>query len=95
MPHRLPRLAVSQDNVQGISEALQRSLRKLLPRANTQIRIPRPRVPAVLHRRLKLLSYKLQLVKKLKRRGHDSRKQFALETLSRIEEDETYFDRLF
>jgi hypothetical protein len=46
-------------------------------------------------RRLKLHSCNLQLVKKLTLKGHNSRKQFALGMLSRIEEDETFFDRLF
>jgi len=41
-----------------------------------------------------LCAYKLQLVRRKTRKDHDSRRQFALEILSHIEDDETYNHRL-
>jgi hypothetical protein len=49
----------------------------------------------VLCRRLKLHPYKLQLVQKITHKDHDSRKQFALEMPSHIEEDEMYLNSVF
>jgi hypothetical protein len=42
-----------------------------------------------------LHAYKLHLDQKVTKRNYDSRKQFTLEMIPHIEEDETYLDRLF
>jgi hypothetical protein len=60
----------------------------------TRESLPHSTVHDVLRKRLKLLACKLQLVQKITREDHDSRKQFALEILSCIEEEETCLNKV-
>jgi len=85
---------VSQDNVKWIYEAFQRSPHRSVHWANSQLHLLCSTIHDVLHRKLKLHAWKLQLVWKVTFKGNDSKKQFDLEMLSHIEKDETYFDEL-
>jgi hypothetical protein len=63
-----------------IQEAFQRSPRKSIRRASRELRIPRSTVHDVVHKRLRLRAYKIQLV----------RHTFALEMLSRSDDDDAF-----
>jgi hypothetical protein len=53
------------------------------------IRLPLSTVHDILHKTLKLRAYRIRSVHKITWKCHDSRKQFALEVLPCIEENET------
>ena len=68
---------VSVENVERIREAFQRSTRKSIRQASVQLNIPPTTVHTVLHKRLRLRAYKLQLHQKITPNDKLERKRFA------------------
>jgi hypothetical protein len=85
---------VSQDNIKCIHETFQRSPHKTVCQASLELGLLHSTVDDVLHKNLKLYSYRLQMVQKITCIAQDLRKRFTLEMLPHIEEDETYFKRI-
>jgi hypothetical protein len=56
------RPSTSQDDTERIRVAFQRSPKRSIQHVSRQLQIPKSRVHDVVHRRLKLRAYKLQLV---------------------------------
>ena len=87
---RSGRPSVSDASVDAVRDAFQRSPRKSVRRASIELRMPRSTVHKVLHKRLRLRAYKVQLVQELKPHDRPQREAFATEILSRIDEDNDY-----
>ena len=81
---------MSAASVDSVRDAFQRSPRKSVRRTSLELRMPRSTVHKVLHTRLRLHAYKLQLVQELKPNDRPQREAFATEILSRIDEDNDY-----
>jgi hypothetical protein len=60
----------------------------------TQLGLHQSTVHDAWRKRLKIARLQAQLVQNMRCKNHDSRKQFSLEMLSRIEKDESYLARL-
>jgi hypothetical protein len=63
-------------------------------RASREFQIPRSAVHDVVHKRLKLKAYKLQLVQKLQENDLPRRYDFAIYIFSRIDEDNDYLSKV-
>ena len=72
--------------------AFHRSPRKSIRIASNELVIPRSTVHKVLHKRLQLHAYKLQIVQALKSDDRPRRAAFAEEMLQRIEDDYDYLN---
>jgi hypothetical protein len=82
--------SVAPDRVEAIQEAFQRSPRKSIHRASHELRIPRSTVHDVVHKRLQLRAYEIQLVQKLRENGKPVRHTFALEMLSLLDDNDAF-----
>jgi len=56
---------VSDETVNVVREASQRSPRKTSPRASNELLVPQSTVVKILHKRLKIYAYKVQIVQSL------------------------------
>ena len=72
--------------------AFHRSPRKSIRVASNELAIPRSTVHKVLHKRLRLHAYKLQIVQALKPDDRPRRAAFAEEILQRIDDDNGYLN---
>jgi hypothetical protein len=82
--------AVAPDGVEAIQEAFQRSPCKSICHASCELHIPRSTVHDVVHKRLQLRAYKIQLVQKLRENDKPICHTFALEMLSRLDDDNAF-----
>jgi hypothetical protein len=73
--------------LEAIRDASRRSLKKFVARASRELHILRLTIPDMVHRRLQLTGYKVQLVQKLQENGSPRRCGFAVDILCRIDED--------
>jgi hypothetical protein len=69
-----------------------RSPRKSIRTASKQLHLPHSTVNDVVHKRLRLRAYKLQLRQHIKPADRDCRKKFCEEMLQKIDSDETFLD---
>jgi len=72
--------------VDRVCESFSRSSRKSIRQASRELGVPRSTVHDIVHKRLHLRAYKLQLL------HHPKRTDFAVEMLSCIEENDNYLD---
>ena len=72
--------------------AFHRSPRKSVRVASNEFAIPQSTVHKVLHKRLRLYAYKLQIVQALKPDDHPRRAAFVEEILQRIDDDNDYLN---
>jgi hypothetical protein len=82
-----------QEDVDQIQEMFSRCPLKATRRASLQLSILQMTVLRVVHNRLYLHSYKVQIVQALKLDDKPRRFQFAKDILSNIEADENYLRR--
>jgi hypothetical protein len=75
-------------------DAFQRSPTKSIRRASLELNIPRPTVHKVLHKRLRLFAYKVQIVQALEPNDRPQRQQFATEMLDRIDQNSNYLSNV-
>ncbi|KAJ4447016.1 hypothetical protein ANN_09004 [Periplaneta americana] len=85
---------VSDENVERIREAFQRSPRKSIRQASVQLNIPPTTVHTVLHKRLRLRAYKLQLHQMITPNDKLERKRFAETMLDKVDDDDTFLTRV-
>ena len=71
------KLRTSEEKVNRIRETFQRSPRKSIRAASLQLQIPRSTVHDVLHKRLRLRAYKIQMVHAIKPNDKVARMNFA------------------
>jgi hypothetical protein len=87
--------AVALDRVEAIQKAFQRSPRKSIRHASHELRILRSTVHDVMHKRLWLTAYKIQLVQKLRGNDKPVHHTFVLEMLSQLDNDNGYMKHVF
>jgi hypothetical protein len=85
---------VSEDTLDAVRDASQRSPRKSARRASHELLIPQRTVVKILHKRLCLCAYKVQLVQSLEPDDHPRRAAFATEMLQQIDGDNDYLTRV-
>ena len=67
---------------------------KSIRTAARQLELPRSTVHKVLHKNLRLYAYKMQMLQALQPNDIPRRKEFAVNMLQRISEDEAFFKRV-
>lgn len=85
---------VTAARIETVREAFLRSPRKSIRRASSELHIPSSTVHKIVHKRLKLKAYKIQLVQKLQPNDKPKRKEFTSEMLSRIDEDNDFLNHV-
>jgi hypothetical protein len=86
---------VSEETVDAVRDAFQRSPRKSTRRASHELPIPQRTKVNILSKRLRLCAYKVQLVQALGPDDHLRRAAFATEMLQRIDEGNDYLTHEF
>jgi hypothetical protein len=81
---RSGRPGVEQELVDNVQVAFQRSPQKSVRRASRELRVPKSTVHKVLHKRLHLQPYKVQLTQALEPCDLPQRAEFAASTLESI-----------
>jgi hypothetical protein len=75
-------------------EAFQRNPTKSIRRASLELNIPRSTVHKVLHKRLRLYAYKVQIVQALEPNDRPQGQQFAIEMLGRVDQNPNYLSNV-
>ena len=92
---RSGRPRASEENIERVCANLfQRSPMKAIRTAAGQLELPRSTVHKVLHKNLRLYAYKVQMLQLLQPNDMPRRKEFAMNMLQRISEDETFLKRV-
>ena len=81
-----------EETVDRVHESFSRSPRKSIRQASRELRVPHSTVHNIVHKRLCLRAYKLQLLHHIKPDDHRKRTDFAVEILSLIEENDNYLN---
>ena len=84
--------SIDEETVDAVRVAFHHSPRKSIRVASNKLAIPRSIVYKVLHKRLRLHAYNLQIVQALKPDDHPRRAAFAEEILQRIDDDNDYLN---
>ena len=84
----------SEENIERVRQAFQRSPMKSIRTAARQLELPRSTVHKVLHKNLRFYAYKVQMLQALQPNDIPKRKEFAVNMLQRISEDEAFFKRV-
>lgn len=85
---------VTEAQVDRIQQAFQRSPCKSVRRASRELAIPKSTIHDVLHKRLRLHAYKIQLVQKLKPNDLPARYDFASDMLLKIDIENGYLQKV-
>ena len=89
---RRPR--TSEENIERVRQAFQRSPMKSIRTAARQLDLPRATVHKVPHKNLRLFAYKVQMLQALQPNDMPRRKEFEVNMLQRISEDEAFLKRV-
>ncbi len=81
---------VSQENVDRIRASCTRSPKKSLTRRSLELGLPRSTVHKVIHKRLRLTAYKIQLLHHIKPADKVKRIDFSVSMLDKIDEDNDF-----
>ena len=84
----------SEENIERVRQAFQRSPMKSIRTAARQVELPHSTVHKVLHKNLRLYAYKVQMLQALQPNDMPRRKEFAVNMLQRISEDEAFLKRV-
>lgn len=88
------RPSTSDADVARVQQAFIRSPSKSIRCASRQLQLPTTTVHRVLHKRLKLHAYKVQLLHALQPDDRPKRKSFAVDILSRIDDDPDFLKKV-
>lgn len=91
---RSGRPSVSEATVDRVRQSFQRSPSKSTRQASRELQIPQASVVKILHKRLRLHAYKVQIVQALQPNDLPRRAEFATEILNRIDGDNDYLNRI-
>ena len=91
---RSGRPRTSEENIKHIRQAFQCSPMKFIRTAARQLDVPHATVHKVLHKNLRLFAYKVQMLQTLQPNNMPRRKEFAVNMLQRISEDEAFLKRV-
>ena len=84
----------SEENIERLRQAFQRSPMKSIRTASRQSELPRSTVHKVLHKNLRLYAYKMQMLQALQPNDVTRQKEFAVNNLQQISEDEAFLKRV-
>ena len=84
----------SEENIERVKQAFQRSPMKSIRTAARQLELPCSTVHKVLHKNLRLYAYKVQMLQALHPNELPRRKKFAVNMLQRISENEAFLKRV-
>ena len=87
---RSGRPRTSEENIERVRQAFQRSPMKSIRTAARQVELPRSTVHKVLHKNLRLYAYKVQMLQALQPNDMPRRKEFIVNMLQQISEDEAF-----
>lgn len=85
---------VSDEHVENVREAFQRSPRKSIRQASRELQMPRTTVHHVLRKRLHLYAYKVQIMQALQPEDKPQRYDFACDMLDRCDQDPAFLSRI-
>ncbi|KAJ9600198.1 hypothetical protein L9F63_009532, partial [Diploptera punctata] len=85
----------SDEMVANVQAAFERSPRKSLRRASRELQIPKSTLQRIVHKRLKLHRYKVQLVQRLEPNDMPKRVEFANTMLDRLGADPDFMTKIF
>ncbi|KAJ9600337.1 hypothetical protein L9F63_009365 [Diploptera punctata] len=85
----------SDEMVANVQAAFERSPRKSLRRASRELQIPKSTLQRIVHKRLKLHAYKVQLVQRLEPNDIPKRAEFANTMLDRLGADPDFMTKIF
>ena len=91
---RSGRPRTSEENIERVRQAFQRSPMKSIRTAARQLELLRSTVHKVLHKNLRLYAYKVQMLQELQPNDMPRRKEFAVNMLQRISEDEAFLKQV-
>lgn len=91
---RSGRPGVSQQTVENVQVAFQRSPQKSIRRASRELHVPKSTIHKVLHKRLQLHPYKVQIIQHLQPNDRPIRYEFATTMLNKIEGDNEYLQKV-
>ena len=87
---RSGRPRTSEENIERVRQTFQRSPMKSIRTAARQLELPRSTVHKVLHKNLRLYAYKVQMLQALQSNDMPKQKEFAVNMLQRISENEAF-----
>ena len=85
---------ISEENIERVRQAFCRSPMKSIRTASRQLELPPSTVHKVLHKNLRLHANKVQMLQALQPNYIPRRKEFAVNMLQRISEDEAFLKRV-
>ena len=91
---RSGRPRISEENIEYVRQAFQRSPIKSIRTAARHLELPRSTVHKVLHNNLRLYAYKVQMLQALQPNDMPRRKELAVNILQRISEDEAFLKQV-
>ena len=91
---RSGRPRTSKENIECVRQAFQRSPMKSICTAARQLELPCSIVHKVLHKNLRLYAYKVQMLHALQPNNMPRQKEFAVNMLQQISEDEAFLKRV-
>ena len=91
---RSGRPRTSEENIERVRQAFQRSPMKSIRTADRQLELPRSTVHKVLHKNLRLYACKVQMLQGLQPNDMPRRKEFVVSMLQQISEDEAFLKRV-
>ncbi|GBM45625.1 hypothetical protein AVEN_204755-1 [Araneus ventricosus] len=80
--------------VERVHETFSRSPTKSIPRASQELNMARATIHRLLHKRLRLSSYKVPMLHALKPNDYSKRFQFAVVIRNRVEKDHYFLNRI-
>lgn len=84
---------VSEERVEDVRTAFTRSPRKSTRRASRELQMPRTTLQRVLHKRLRLYAYKVQILHEIKPQDRPQRQNFAADILERINQNNDFLSQ--
>ena len=91
---RSERPRTSAENIERVRQAFSRSPIKSIRTAARELQLPPTTVHKVLHKRLRLYAYKVQMLQRHQPNDEPKQKEFADNMLQRISEDEEFLKRI-
>lgn len=92
--HSTGRPRTSEENVERIRQSCVRSPKKSIARRSLELQIPKTTIQNILHKRLRLHAYKIQLRQQIKLTDRPKRKEFACFMLEQIDDDPDFLKRV-
>ena len=89
---RSGRTRISGENIERVRQAFSRSPMKSIRTAARELQLPPATVHKVLRQRLQLYAYKMQMLQALQLNEEPKRKEFAINMLVQISEDEAFLN---